>query len=187
MSVTEGASGSNQSPEKVPPSISRFLVEKKRNIMDTRLPNSPIDILLVEDNPGDARLIQEALAGGTFSRSLNIVIDGDEALDLLRREGRYANASVPDLILLDLNLPKRNGLEVLTQIKADEDLKWIPIIIFTSSDAPSDIRESYMLHANCYITQPDGFDQFMKVVKSIEDFWLNTVQLPTVPDVQDAA
>jgi chemotaxis family two-component system response regulator Rcp1 len=138
----------------------------------------PIELLLVEDNPGDVRLTQEALREGKVRNHLNVVADGVEALAFLRREGQYANAPQPDLILLDLNLPKKSGREVLAEIKEDPALKRIPVVILTVSKAEEDVLKSYNLHANCYITKPVDLDQFLEVVKSIEDFWLTVVVLP---------
>ena len=138
----------------------------------------PIEILLVEDNPGDVRLTKEALKEGRFANLINVAVDGFEAMAFLRREGKYANASRPDLILLDLNLPKKNGREVLAEIKADSDLKRIPVVVLTSSQAEKDIVATYNLHANCYITKPVDFEQFICVVRSIEDFWFAAVKLP---------
>ena len=138
-----------------------------------------IQILLVEDNPGDVRLTIEALKEGKVRNELRVVSDGAEALGFLRREGGYADATRPDLILLDLNLPKKDGREVLEEIKADERLKRIPVVILTSSRAEQDVLRSYDLSANCYITKPVDLDQFISVVKSIEDFWLTVVTLPT--------
>jgi chemotaxis family two-component system response regulator Rcp1 len=138
----------------------------------------PIELLLVEDNPGDVRLTQEALREGKVRNHLNVVVDGVEALAFLRREGQYANAPQPDLILLDLNLPKKSGREVLAEIKEDPALKRIPVVILTVSKAEEDVLKSYNLHANCYITKPVDLDQFLEVVKSIEDFWLTVVVLP---------
>jgi CheY-like chemotaxis protein len=138
----------------------------------------PIEILLVEDNPGDVRLTKEALKEGRFANLINVAVDGFEAMAFLRREGKYANASRPDLILLDLNLPKKNGREVLAEIKADSNLKRIPVVVLTSSQAEKDIVATYNLHANCYITKPVDFEQFICVVRSIEDFWFAVVKLP---------
>jgi CheY-like chemotaxis protein len=138
----------------------------------------PIEILLVEDNPGDVRLTQEALKEGKVMNVLNTVGDGEEALAYLRRQGAYAQATRPDLVLLDLNLPKKSGREVLEEIKEDPDLKRIPVVILTVSEAEQDIIKSYNLHANCYITKPVNLEQFIEVVKSIEDFWLTVVMLP---------
>jgi chemotaxis family two-component system response regulator Rcp1 len=138
----------------------------------------PIELLLVEDNPGDVRLTQEALREGKVRNHLHVAVDGVEALAFLRREGQYANAPQPDLILLDLNLPKKSGREVLAEIKADPALRRIPVVILTVSKAEEDVLKSYNLHANCYITKPVDLDQFLEVVKSIEDFWLTVVVLP---------
>jgi CheY-like chemotaxis protein len=138
----------------------------------------PIEILLVEDNPGDVRLTKEALKEGKVANQINVVMDGMEAMAFLHREGKYANAPKPDLILLDLNLPKKNGREVLAEVKMDSRLKCIPVVILTSSQAEQDIVMTYNLHANCYIKKPVDFDQFIDVVKSIEDFWFNVVKLP---------
>lgn len=138
----------------------------------------PIEILMVEDNPGDVRLTVEALKEGKVRNNLHIAEDGVEALAFLRRQGRYAEAPRPDLILLDLNLPKKNGREVLEEIKEDPDLRRIPVVILTVSQAEQDIVKSYNLHANCYITKPVDLDQFLDVVKSIENFWLTVVMLP---------
>lgn len=137
-----------------------------------------VEILMVEDNPGDVRLTQEALKEGKMRNKMHVVEDGVEALAFLRREGQYADAPRPDLILLDLNLPRRNGREVLAEIKEDPDLRRIPVVILTISQAEEDIFKTYDLHANCYITKPVDLDQFIKVVKSIEDFWLTIVKLP---------
>ncbi len=138
----------------------------------------PVEILLVEDNPGDARLTQEALRDGRVYNKLTVVPDGVEAMAYLRREGRYAGARQPDLILLDLNLPKKDGREVLQEIKADERLRRIPVVVLTSSNAEQDVLKSYGLHANCYVTKPVDLDQFIGAVKAIENFWLTVVTLP---------
>ena len=138
----------------------------------------PIEILLVEDNPGDVRLTIEALKEGKVANKINVAVDGIEALAFLRREGKYENAPKPDLILLDLNLPKKNGREVLAEIKMNPHLKCIPVVILTSSQAEKDIVTTYNLHANCYITKPVDFEQFIQVVKSIENFWFKVVKLP---------
>ena len=137
-----------------------------------------VEILLVEDNPGDVRLTIEALKEGKVANEINVVVDGIEALAFLQREGKYKNAPKPDLILLDLNLPKKNGREVLAEIKMNPHLKCIPVVVLTSSQAEKDIVATYNLHANCYITKPVDFDQFIKVVKSIENFWFKVVKLP---------
>jgi len=139
----------------------------------------PISILLVEDSPGDVRLIQEALKESKVLNEIYVVEDGLEAMRFLRREDKYPSVPRPDLILLDLNMPKKDGREVLAEIKADDELKRIPVVILTISLDEEDVFKTYNLHANCYITKPIGFDQFMKVVKSIEDFWLTIVKLPT--------
>lgn len=138
----------------------------------------PIDILLVEDNPGDVRLTMEALKEGKVLNTLHVVSDGVSAVAYLRRDGAYAKAPRPDLILLDLNLPKKDGREVLEEIKKDPQLKRIPVVILTTSKAEEDILKTYNLHANCYITKPVDLDQFIKVVESIEGFWLSVVKLP---------
>lgn len=138
----------------------------------------PVEILLVEDNPGDVRLTIEALRDGKVRNHLNVAVDGVEALAFLRREGQYAQAPRPDLILLDLNLPKKDGREVLAEIKADEHLKDIPVVVLTTSKADQDIARSYNLHANCYVTKPVDLEQFITVVRSIEDFWFTIVTLP---------
>jgi len=137
----------------------------------------PVEILLIEDNPGDIRLTMEALKEGKMGNNVNVAMDGIEAIAFLRREGRYADAPRPDLILLDLNLPKMDGREVLAEIKSDTKLRRIPVVILTTSMAEQDILRTYNLHANCYITKPVDMDQFVKVVQSIEDFWFNIVKL----------
>ena len=137
-----------------------------------------IEILLVEDNPADVRLTLEALKDTKMRNTLNVVEDGVEAIAYLRREGKFAKAARPDLILLDLNLPRKDGREVLAEVKADEDLRRIPIVILTTSKAEQDIVKTYNLHANCYITKPVDLEQFVTVVKAIEDFWLTIVRLP---------
>lgn len=143
--------------------------------------SEPIEILLVEDNPGSVRLTQEALTDGKLHHHMNSVEDGVEAMAYLRREGRYADARRPDLILLDLNLPRKDGREVLAEIKQDESLKTIPVVILTTSAAEEDIIKSYKLNANCYITKPVDLEQFIKVVKAIEGFWFEVVRLPREP------
>ncbi|MFO1533663.1 MAG: response regulator [Thermoplasmatota archaeon] len=139
----------------------------------------PIGILLVEDNPGDVRLTQEALRAGKVLNSLTVVRDGVEAMAFLRREGTYRGAPRPDLILLDLNLPRMDGTQVLDQVKRDAALAVIPIVILTSSKAEEDIVRSYHLHANSYITKPVELARFMEVVRTIGDYWLNIVKLPS--------
>ena len=138
----------------------------------------PVEVLLVEDNPGDVRLTQEALKDGRVLVNLTVAYDGVEALDILHRKGPHASKARPDLILLDLNLPKKNGREVLESIKADDDLKRIPVIVMTTSKAEQDIHRAYHLNANCYVTKPVDLDEFLNVVRSIEDFWLTIVTLP---------
>src|SRR3954465_12067614 len=130
----------------------------------------PVEILLVEDNPGDVRLTREALREGKIRNNLSVVSDGVEALAFLRREGRYADAAHPDVILLDLNLPRKDGREVLTEIKADSQLRRIPVVILTTSTNEQDVLRSYDLHANCYSTKPVDFEQFIGVVQAIENF-----------------
>ena len=137
-----------------------------------------IDILIVEDNKGDARLIEEVFNQNKVFNSLNFVKDGVEAMDFLYSRGKYKGVPVPDLIILDLNLPKKDGREVLAEIKSDEKLKHIPVVIMTISKAEEDILKSYNLHANCYITKPLDLVQFIKVVKSIENYWFSVVKLP---------
>ena len=137
-----------------------------------------VEILLIEDNPGDARLTQEALKDGKVRNSLHIVYDGEEATDFLFKRNQYKNAPRPDLIILDLNLPKKNGQEVLAEIKADDNLRSIPVIILTISKGEEDIIRSYNLHANCFLIKPIDLNQFFEVIKSIEDFWLTLVKLP---------
>jgi CheY-like chemotaxis protein len=139
---------------------------------------SPIEILLVEDNPGDIRLTIEALRDTKIHNRMSVARDGVEALAILRREGQFADAARPDVILLDLNLPKKNGHEVLAEIKADPDLKRIPVVVLTTSKSDEDVIESYNLNANCYINKPVNLEQFMTVVQSIETFWLTIVKLP---------
>lgn len=143
------------------------------------MPNGkPIEILLVEDNPGDVRLTLEALKEGKVRNNLHVAEDGVKALAFLRKEGKYADKPKPDLILLDLNMPKKDGREVLAEIKNDDDLKRIPVVVLTTSNAEKDIIKTYDLHANCYITKPVDLGQFINVVKTIEDFWLTIVKLP---------
>jgi chemotaxis family two-component system response regulator Rcp1 len=138
----------------------------------------PIEILLVEDNPGDVRLTREALNEAKVRNSLSVAGDGVEALAFLRREGINSGAPRPDIVLLDLNLPRKDGRQVLAEVKADPELRRIPVVILTTSKAEEDILKTYDLHANCFITKPVDFDQFVKVVKSIEHFWLSIVTLP---------
>ena len=142
-------------------------------------PNAkPIEILLVEDNPGDVRLTRESLRDAKVYNNMIVVGDGLEAMACLQHEGQYANATRPDLILLDLNLPRMNGFEVLDAIKEDPDLKRIPVVVLTTSQAEQDIIRSYNLYANAYVTKPVDLEQFINVIKCIEDFWLEVVKLP---------
>ena len=141
--------------------------------------DKPLEILLVEDNPADVRLTQEAFREGKIHNKLAVVRDGVEAMDFLRRRGKYAGATRPDLILLDLNLPRKDGREVLAEIKSDPELMRIPVVVLTTSRAEMDIIKSYNLHANCYVVKPVDLDQFISVIKSIDNFWLTAVTLPT--------
>jgi CheY-like chemotaxis protein len=141
-------------------------------------PLHPIEILLVEDNPGDSRLAKEALKESKLKNNLYIAEDGVEAMNFLYKTGKFSKMPRPDLIILDLNLPRKDGREVLAEIKNDDNLKRIPVVILTISKAEEDILKTYNLHANCYVTKPLDLDQFMKVVRSIEDFWLTIVKLP---------
>ena len=138
----------------------------------------PIEILLVEDNPGDVRLTQEALGEAKVRNNLAVARDGVEALSYLRREPPFEDATRPDMVLLDLNLPRKDGREVLAEIKADPELRRLPVVVLTTSSAEKDVLESYNLYANCYITKPVDLDQFVRIVSSIEDFWLTIVKLP---------
>ena len=146
--------------------------------MSRRAIGRPVEILLVEDNPGDVRLTREALREGKVRNNLAVAVDGVEAIAYLRKEGEYADAVRPDLILLDLNLPRKDGREVLKEIKADPALRNIPVVVLTSSQAEEDIVRAYDLHANCYVTKPVDLDQFIRVVESIADFWFTIVKLP---------
>ena len=137
-----------------------------------------IEILLVEDNPGDARLTREALRDGKVRNHLHVVPDGVEAMAFLRREGRYADAPRPDLVLLDLNLPRKSGREVLADVKSDPALARIPVVVLTTSKADEDVAKAYEYHANCFITKPVDFEQFITVIRSIEEFWFTIVRLP---------
>lgn len=138
----------------------------------------PIEILLVEDNPGDVRLTREAFKEGKVLNNLSVVEDGAEAMAFLRQQGKYADVPRPDLILLDLNLPKKDGREVLPEIKGDTNLKRIPVVILTTSKAEQDILKTYDLHANCYVTKPVDLEQFISVVRFVQHFWLSIVKLP---------
>lgn len=140
-------------------------------------PTAPVEILMVEDNPGDVELTREAFSTSKLANRLHIAEDGEEALDFLYRRGKFEHSPRPDIILLDLNLPKKDGTEVLEIIKSDEDLRSIPVIVFTSSQAEKDMVDSYRAYANCYITKPVNLDQFARVVQVLEDFWMNIVTL----------
>ena len=142
---------------------------------------APIEVLLVEDSPGDARLTREAFKDAKVHINLHVAPDGAKAMAFLKREGEHANALRPDLILLDLNLPKKDGREVLAEIKESPTLKSIPVVVLTTSSSEADILRSYQLHANCYITKPVGLEGFLTVVKSIDSFWLSVVKLPHHP------
>jgi CheY-like chemotaxis protein len=142
-----------------------------------------ISILLVEDNEGDIILTLEALKEAKIYNEINVVRDGDAALQYLNKEGEYQDAETPDLILLDINLPKMDGIEVLAKIKSNEGLMVIPVVMLTTSDSEKDIFQSYQSHANCYITKPVNFENFMEVIQTIKNFWINIVQLPKVKDV----
>ncbi len=139
---------------------------------------SRVEILLIEDNPGDVRLTKLALRGGKILNNINVVMDGAEAMDYLLRKGKYSDATRPDLIILDLNLPKKDGRQVLKEIKDNESLRRIPIVVLTTSRDEQDVLKSYNLHANAYITKPLDLDQFIDVVRSIETFWVSVVRLP---------
>jgi CheY-like chemotaxis protein len=137
-----------------------------------------VNILLVEDNPADARLIKEVFKDTNVNNKIHVAKDGVEAMEFLNKINEYSDAPKPDIILLDLNLPRKDGREVLREVKEDEDLKSIPIVILTTSSAKEDVIKTYRNHANCYITKPVDFDQFLKVINAIEDFWLKIVRLP---------
>lgn len=146
-------------------------------------PADPIEILLVEDNPGDVRLAQEIFKEGKINNVMNVASNGEEALAYLHQEGRFRSMPRPDIILLDLNLPRKDGREVLASIKTDPNLRRIPVVILTTSQAETDLVQSYDLHANCYIVKPVDLDQFIAVVKAIEGFWLQIVKLPPRGDL----
>ena len=145
-----------------------------------RTTRRPVNILLVEDNPGDVRLTQEAFREGNIAVNLEVARDGVEAIAYLRKQVPFTDVVTPDLILLDLNLPKRDGREVLAEIKVDPDLKRIPVVVLTTSNAEADILKSYNLHVNCYLNKPVDFDRFFEIVQKIEDFWLTTAILPSM-------
>ncbi len=146
--------------------------------MNEKIRPSSVEILLVEDNPGDIRLIEENLKEFKVCNNLHVVNDGVEAMAFLRKTGQYRDAPTPDLVLLDLNLPKKDGREVLEEIRADKDLTTIPVVILSSSKAEEDITKAYKLHANCYISKPVDLDQFVRIVRAIENFWFSIVKLP---------
>jgi CheY-like chemotaxis protein len=146
--------------------------------MTENITMKPIDILIVEDNAGDLRLIRDVLHDSKVSNKINSVRDGEEALEYIFKKGRHVDKATPDLIILDLNLPRKDGREVLAEIKSDPQLKKIPVVVMTMSQSEEDILKAYNLHANCFVTKPIDLDQFIKVVKSIEDFWLTIVKLP---------
>ncbi|MDB2685623.1 response regulator [Mariniblastus sp.] len=148
------------------------------NMSDLEAPVKPIDILLVDDDPGDVLLTQKALKNGKIYNSLSVAKDGVEALEYLRREGPFKDVTRPDLILLDLNMPRKNGKETLEEIKKDPDLKTIPVVVLTTSDADKDVLASYDLNAACYVTKPVDIQQFTKVVNSLKEFWLCVVKFP---------
>jgi CheY-like chemotaxis protein len=139
----------------------------------------PIEVLLVEDDPGDVLLIKEAFDFNKVHNNLNVVNDGEQALAYLRREGEYAEALRPDLMLLDLNLPRKDGREVLAEVKADETLRAIPVVVLTTSEAEEDVLKSYQLHANAYVTKPVDFERFVSIVRQIDDFFVSVVRLPS--------
>lgn len=143
-----------------------------------RLMHDPIEILLVEDNPGDVRLIRETMREGQFRSHLAVAQDGVEALEYLRRQGKHEHATRPHLIMLDLNLPKKDGREVLAELKSDPDLASIPVVVLTSSKAEMDVLQAYNLRANAYVTKPVELDDFIRAVRSVENFWLSVVRLP---------
>ena len=150
--------------------------------MNSQMRARPVQMLLVEDNPGDVRLTKETLKDAKLIVDLHVVEDGVEAMAFLRQEGKYASAPRPDLVLLDLNLPKKDGREVLAEIKQDPDLRRIPVVVLTISSAEEDILKSYNLHANAYVNKPLNLEQFAKITRAIEDFWFTVVKLP--PDGQ---
>lgn len=147
--------------------------------MNEGIEGRSVRILLVEDNPGDVRLTREALKEAKVRNEIIVAVDGEEAMRVLRREGNHASAKRPDVILLDLNLPRKSGLEVLKEVKSDASLKRIPVVVITSSKAEQDIVRSYDLHANCYVTKPVDLLQFLEVVKVVDEFWLSIVRLPS--------
>lgn len=149
-------------------------------VMGTQL--KPVEILLVEDNPVDILITRQALQDGKVYNRLHVVEDGEEAMDFLHREGKFVQAPRPDVVLLDLNLPKKSGMEVLAEMRRDAELALIPVVVLTTSEAEADILESYQLHANCFITKPVDMEQFTEVIKKIEGFWFTIVKLPARGD-----
>jgi CheY-like chemotaxis protein len=147
--------------------------------MTPRPAGQPIEVLLVEDDPGDVLLIREAFEYNKVHNNLNVVSDGEQALAYLRRQGEHAEATRPDLVLLDLNLPRKDGREVLAEVKQDEDLRTIPIVVLTTSEAEEDVLKSYQLHANAYVTKPVDFERFVSIVRQIDDFFVSVVRLPS--------
>ena len=141
----------------------------------------PIEILLVEDSPGDIWLTREALMQGPVPKNINVVTNGEQALDFVRKRGQFASVTRPDLVLLDLNLPRRDGLEVLREIKSDAELSAITVIVLTTSEAPPDVNSAYDLNANCYVVKPVDLEEFTVTIRGIEDFWMNVASLPTTP------
>jgi CheY-like chemotaxis protein len=146
--------------------------------MTSSVPSTPIEVLLVEDDPGDVLLIREAFADNKVSNRLHVVSDGVEAMEFMRRKGAHADAPRPDLVLLDLNLPRKDGREVLADVKADEDLRMIPVVVLTTSQAEEDVLRSYDLHANAYVSKPVDFERFIGVVRQIDQFFVSVVKLP---------
>jgi CheY-like chemotaxis protein len=147
--------------------------------MTPKAAGTPIEVLLVEDDPGDVLLIREAFMFNKVHNNLTVVDDGEQAMAFLRREGEHAGAARPDLVLLDLNLPRKDGHEVLQEVKSDQDLRTIPIVVLTTSEAEEDVLRSYQLHANAYVTKPVDFDSFMSIVRQIDDFFVSVVRLPS--------
>src|SRR6266446_5528789 len=140
--------------------------------------NQDVEILLVDDNVGDILLTKEALKGVKFHNTVSVARDGVEAMEFLRRQGKFANSPRPDLVFLDLNMPRKSGSEVLAEMKEDPDLRLIPVVVLTSSDADADVLKAYRLHANCYVTKPVDLDQMIKAVQAIDDFWMSIAKLP---------
>jgi CheY-like chemotaxis protein len=147
--------------------------------MTPKSPGEPIEVLLVEDDPGDVLLIREAFDYNKVHNNLNVVHDGEQALAYLRRQEGFADTPRPDLILLDLNLPRKDGREVLAEVKADEELRTIPVVVLTTSEAEEDVLRSYQLHANAYVTKPVDFERFVSIVRQIDDFFVSVVRLPS--------